>query len=164
MPVVGFPDYAVSDQGRVMRTRPNLKGRFSGKILSPRMTQKGYRMVSLFTGGVGHQLKISRLVLTAFVGSPPDDYVCNHKNGNKADDRLENLEWTTYKENTRHAREVLGKTMGGRYNAKLTADQVQAIRDAWASGGISQSELARMYGISSSNVSRIVTGDEWKEV
>lgn len=51
---------------------------------------------------------IHRLVATAFIPNPENKRDVNHKNGNTKDNRLENLEWTTHRENTIHGRDVLG--------------------------------------------------------
>ena len=51
---------------------------------------------------------IHRLVATAFIPNPENKRDVNHKNGNKKDNRVENLEWTTHRENTIHGRDVLG--------------------------------------------------------
>ena len=51
---------------------------------------------------------IHRLVAKAFLPNPENKRDVNHKNGNTKDNRLENLEWTTHRENTIHGRDVLG--------------------------------------------------------
>lgn len=51
---------------------------------------------------------VHRLVAQAFIPNPENKRDVNHINGNKKDNRLENLEWTTHRENTIHGRDVLG--------------------------------------------------------
>lgn len=67
----------------------------------------GYHKVALSTPDGPQKHMVHRLVLRAFTGvSGPQ---CNHKNGVRNDNRLENLEWMTCSENIRHAFRVLGK-------------------------------------------------------
>lgn len=51
---------------------------------------------------------VHRLVAKAFILNPENKRDVNHINGNKKDNRTENLEWTTHQENTIHGRDVLG--------------------------------------------------------
>lgn len=75
-----------------------------GKPLVGRVDRCGYRNVLLSENGVSTQYLAHRLVLAAF--NPIDNmdkYDVNHKNGNKLDNRIENLEWCTRSENIRHS-------------------------------------------------------------
>ena len=92
--VSGFQNYDVSTMGRVLRR---------GKFLSGCAGTGGYATVTLRSRGRRKTAYLHRLVLEAFVGKCPDGHECNHKNGDKLDNRLENLEWVTPKENTNHA-------------------------------------------------------------
>lgn len=74
----------------------------------------GYVSVSLGRAG-GHEY-LHRLVAKKFVPNPDNKPCVNHKNGNKLDNRTENLEWVTYSENHKHAYRELGRTTPlGRY-------------------------------------------------
>lgn len=92
--IKSFPRYEVSDQGRVRNIE-------TGYILKPNMNQR-YLYVDLYRNGVAHSKHIHRLVAETFLGYQ-EGKIVNHKNGNKHDNRVENLEWCTSKENTRHA-------------------------------------------------------------
>lgn len=63
----------------------------------------GYKIVRLNKNGKGMTFKISRIVAQLFVANPLDKPYVNHKNGIKDDDRWDNLEWCTPKENVNHA-------------------------------------------------------------
>lgn len=65
--------------------------------------KKGYANVNLYKNGKMSTQRVHRLVARAFIENPNNYSVVNHKNGIKLDNRVENLEWTTKKENTRHA-------------------------------------------------------------
>lgn len=90
------PGYRVSSYGRV-------KNAHSGKILSPGRHRQGYSLVWLSGSDGVHGKTIHRLVAEAFIPNPDSKPQVNHINGDKADNRVENLEWTTGSENTLHA-------------------------------------------------------------
>ena len=110
-PVVGFEGlYQVSNLGRIMsfhKTR--------GRILKPYQGgyRKGYLVITLVRDGMKKKELVHTLVLEAFVCKRPIGYQCNHINSNKQDNRLENLEWVTPKENSEHVIKNLGKRRDG---------------------------------------------------
>lgn len=75
-----------------------------------------YNYVDLHKDWAREKFSIWRLVLLAFVW--PSDLQCNHKNWNKLDNRLENLEYCTPKENIKHAWNILGNKKPWVYNQK----------------------------------------------
>ncbi len=100
---VRFDDlYELSNLGRV---KSHAFGR--ERILKVASTGTGYMGVSLHTNGTNHL--IHRLIAKAFIPNPENKPCVNHKNGNKSDNRVENLEWMTYSENEKHSYRVLGK-------------------------------------------------------
>lgn len=153
-PVVGYEEhYAVSNTGRVKRTSYG-KRTNPGRLRKITTARSGYQWLRLNVDGQESKaLFVHRLVLEAFIGPRPDLDV-NHKNGNKSDNRLENLEYCTRAENIRHAiREI--RTM--KYDhvsgqngvvSKLTDIQARMIRDLHATGKYSQVTLAAAFGVS----------------
>ena len=104
----------------------------TGRVLRGGRTSKGYLSVCLYDGSSPKRPKsfmIHRLIAEAFLGDG-DGRQVNHKNGDKTDNRLENLEWVTLQENIDHSRQVLGKTQHGETNSrcKIPADVVVQIR------------------------------------
>jgi hypothetical protein len=73
------------------------------KIKEPSRKEKGYRTTQLYKEGKVQNVYVHRLVAEAFVANPDGKETVNHINGNKDDNRAENLEWNTYTENNNHA-------------------------------------------------------------
>lgn len=90
--------YYVSDLGNVMSVGGKKKGK---TIMKPRIQNSGYNIVKLFVDGHHITCLVHRLVALAFIGECQGMDV-NHKNGNKTDNRVSNLEWCTRKENMEH--------------------------------------------------------------
>lgn len=157
--------YEVSTLGRVRRSCPG-RGTFAGKILQTVRYGKGYRAVTLHIRPRRYKQYVHILVLAAFVGPRPAGFDINHKNGNKADNRLENLEYVTKSENSRHAwRSGLNWHKGERsHYSKLREDQVKEIRAKYATGRYSYGALAALFGVTHGAIGLIVTRQHWKHV
>lgn len=99
--------------------RASSLGRVAGPrgLLKPSELNSGYLGVKV----VGKGTTVHSVVLRAFVGPKPSPkHTGNHKNGDKQDNRPDNLEWMTQAENNRHAVEVLGKPCGRPAKARST--------------------------------------------
>lgn len=84
---------------------------YGGKILSPKLSKEGYTYVNLYINNKGFMRAVHRLVCAAFTGKMEDKLDVNHINGCRSDNRAENLEWLTRRENLMHAEKVLGRKM-----------------------------------------------------
>lgn len=77
-----------------------------GKILTLCKRKSGYFKVTLQTDNHRKDLPIHRLVAEAFIPNPNNLNTVNHKDGNKANNTVENLEWLSYSDNTKHAHQT----------------------------------------------------------
>lgn len=113
-----YPRYEISSKGNIRQTH--------GRILRPYKNSRGYLMISLVSDeGIRKSFKLHRLVAINFIGVQPiDREEVNHINGNKSDNRIENLEWVSRRENVGHR--LKSKTQGahqiksGRWHARAT--------------------------------------------
>lgn len=75
-----------------------------GKICKQKDTWDGYKEVTLYKNGKAKNIRTHRIVAFAFLGKPLDDRMeVNHKDGDKKNNSVSNLEWVTSSENQRHA-------------------------------------------------------------
>lgn len=105
MPIIGYEDfYLVSNMGKIksMSRQVRIEGSdfrtTTERILNAEINH-GYERVVLFKGGQKRHFRVSRLVCEAFHGSCPEGMECLHINGDKSDNRAENLKWGTHLEN-----------------------------------------------------------------
>lgn len=129
--VVGFEGlYQVSSSGRVKSlSKPTYNGKgwylSKEKILKPNILAKGYLQVDLKKNFQRNLLQVHRIVAMTFIPNPNGYPQINHINGNKQDNRVENLEWCNNSHNQLHAwRTGLQKkhnTWGGKRKGRRVA-------------------------------------------
>ena len=81
----------------------NIYSRYSQKMLRPRINSKGYLTVSLHENCKQKSYLVHRLVAEAFIPNIDHKLTVNHRNGNKFDNSVKNLEWATHLENNHRA-------------------------------------------------------------
>jgi DNA-binding transcriptional regulator YiaG len=181
-PVKDFPEYEVSNLGRV-RSKARYTNRLTNtgtvqrlpvheKLLKPvAVRRKGwadrleYMRVTLCSlDGRRRPVAVHILVLESFVGPRPSGLEGCHNDGNPANNRLYNLRWDTHKSNQEdmkdHGRTGVGPRRRGpeHHMARFSLDQIEEIRRLYATGEYSQDRLAEMFGCNQGSVSSWVRG------
>ena len=157
--VVGFEDkYMISDLGRVFSL-------FRRRYLLTPLSHQGYPHVMLYAiPRKGKWKLVAFLVAAAFIGPRPQGFTINHKNGVKTDSRPVNLEYVTRSGNQRHAYATGLMSKSSRSPASLTPDKVIELRNRVRSGPRNcqtYRQLASEFGVSMSQVQRILSGSAW---
>jgi hypothetical protein len=158
-------NYAVSNTGVVKRIVGG-QGTFSGRILRPKKSKKAkfwYFRVALTRNNVSVDYNVHALVCAAFHGpAPTEKHQVAHGDGNPFNNNEANLRWATCAENQAD-KSIHGTLVQGMacHNSKLTEKDVACIR-RWAKAWISQSELARAFGVYQGHISAIVRGRKRK--
>jgi hypothetical protein len=161
-PVVGFEGrYEVSSLGRVKALSRTIHykdgriGKLNERLIRGSIMSNGYIAVS-FDSKV--KKTIHQVVAEAFLGKTEYKMTVNHKDGNKLNNKLENLEWNTYKQNNDHARTTgLNKQHGVNCNLAKHSDQfIDAVRNVYAKYNPSYAELGKMFGLTGCHARQIV--------
>lgn len=164
-PIPGYASrYQVSNQGRVRSLLFRGRVRVKAYVLKPSVNY-GYHRVSLYDdNGQPRIWAIHRLVLLAFRGQPAPGQEASHLNGVRDDNRLDNLEWATHRENQATMVEHGNQARGERVTrARLTAGDVRHIRALNESGG-EYADIARDLGLHVSHVSKVCRREIWRHV
>ena len=170
--------YQISDKGRIksLERRVNDNGGMfllKSKILKPVMNDQGYLRIGLRKDGKRKHKRVSRLVAEAFIPNPENKPQINHKNGDRTDNNVSNLEWVSVSDNIKHSyrvlkrkRSMLGKIGINNPNSKPVA---QIMNGKIIATFPAAKEAERITGISQGNISRCANkkiktagGFQWK--
>jgi hypothetical protein len=141
-PVKGYEDrYKVSNTGVVF-------SEISKKFLTPKIDRYGYKVVSLCRDGKAKHTTVHRLVAIAFIPNPYGLPTVNHKDENKLNNLVTNLEWATVKENvnygTRNGRMANSKKKNpiAQYDTEMNLIRIHSgIKDAMRNTGINRNSI-----------------------
>lgn len=159
-PIVDWPEYEVSNLGRVKRVRAAC-GATTGSLLNPWRSRGGYLMVGLSRGSKVKTMLVHRLVAMTLIGDPSGQDVC-HNNGIRTDNRVENLRIDSRKGNMsdiyRHDTHIRGERCG---TNKYSEGLMRKIKAEIASGGVVR-QIAAKYGIPATTLYGVAQGRTWR--
>jgi len=140
--------YYVSNQGDVFSMQK--KGNLKKLSLVKRV---GYPKVAIQYKGHRKDVNVHRLVAELFIPNPLNKRTVNHKDGIKSNNDVSNLEWATDSENQKHSYKELGHKGNGLKT--FTYDEFVSVLQLLKEG-ISQAQVARIYGITRTSINYIV--------
>lgn len=139
-------------------------------ILKPSIKERGYLQVCLSVDSKRVYTGIHRLVALAFIPNPENKPTVNHKDGNKGDNSVENLEWATHKEQTNHADKLGLRKISGEDSkvSKLKDEDVLYIRKNYVSDLKRQTsngkELCAKFGIAKTTLYRVLRKTSYSHI
>ena len=169
--ITGFPNYEINEKGVIRNIRLR-------RTLKMWVSKQGYYVSGLTLKGKYHTVKIHRLLALHFLPEPSDKLkaecaikapfvVCvNHKDGDKLNNSLSNLEWCTQEFNARHAWDTgltLPRTgvLNGR--SKLSEELVHKLCKFYENGGMPK-EAETLFTVSRQQATKIRAGYAWKHI
>jgi len=134
--------------------------------LTPVPTNIGYMKIGLSKDGEQSYPSIHRLVAEAFIPNPENKRTVNHKDGDKKNNHVLNLEWATYSENIQHSVKhgLQGHSRGERSATKLTKNDVIDIRELAKTGKYTHKEIGQRFGISRRYAGEIINKRKWAHI
>ena len=159
--IQGYENYEIDELGQVWslpkKTRKGIR-----MIKALKHPKTGYMYVDLCANGKVKKFTIHRLVALNLIPNPENKDQVNHINGNKTDNRVENLEWTTRSENQKHSILKGLRTAKGVKNSqsKLSEKDVLLIRSSKEKGSV----LAKKLKVSHSTICDIQKNRSWTHI
>lgn len=102
--IKGYEEYQCDTEGVVYGKK--------GAPLKPNVNSRGYKYVVFCVNGQCKTMMVHRIIACTFIPNPRNVNVINHKDRVKTNNKVGNLEWCTFSENTAHARDILGYFVG----------------------------------------------------
>ncbi len=162
--------YVISKLGNIKTKTTNSKtsGRKpTGKILKQKISNSGYLTIPLRKEKKQKNYLVHRLLCIQFLENPENKKCVNHKDSNRTNNNLENLEWCTHSENNSHAHKFGGQKIyvGEKHSQNvLTEKKVLSIREKYNTTKISMNKLAEENNCSKSAIQAILERKTWKHI
>lgn len=172
-PMLNYEDlYEVSNLGRIKSvTRNNIDSigrnvQRRSQIIKSIPKKIGYCFINVYRDGKRYKYNTHKIVALTWIPNPENKYTINHINGVKHDNRVENLEWCTVKENVHHAIATgLSKRKGtDNTNACLDEKQVVEIRSSYIKKKGNIKKLSEKYKVSTSIISDVVNNRTYNNI
>lgn len=156
--------YQVSNFGRVKSLHW-----FGGRLINPLTNKKGYLSVILSKDGTTKHFKVHKLVAQAFLPNPDNKPIVHHRDGNRSNNCVENLEWVTHRENQQYSIQMGTKKfpLGLKFNnAKLSEDDVRYIRANFIpyDQEFGNSAFAKKFNVSKSAIYDVIHYKTYRDV
>ncbi|MFP7224882.1 NUMOD4 domain-containing protein [Priestia filamentosa] len=173
-PVKGYEGmYEVSNKGNVKSVpreyinKVGARRTVKGQMLRFFKTKEGYVRISLGINQKQKNYLVHRLVAETFLDNPDGKNEVNHKDANKENNAVDNLEWCTRVDNIRHsfANNLVFRDKGTeRYNSKLDENKVREMRRLFETGNYRISEVARMFSVNRKTADNAIKKVTWQHV
>lgn len=167
--------YEVSNLGQVrtiyqeLKRSDGVKYTIKPKILKQRLNKDGYLSVTVGSPNKRTAIKVHRIVATAFIPNPLNKNEVNHIDFNRANNRVDNLEWVTHQENVKHSvknnYDVIRLSRTGIKNgrSKLTDKDIIEIRKLY-DNGMTRMEIAKKFNRGWTTIDHIIKKETWKHI
>ena len=174
-PIADWPNYEISDTGRVRRAKARRRSAAPGvgDLLRPFAREDAYLTINLTRDAIGgrHEQKrcdVHRLVVAAFLGPIPAGMEVNHKDLNKHNPRLDNLEVVTRSANLKHAYRhgrIPHLKRAGHQNSNTRLTSADVIQIRWrAAFGEKLKHIRAQFGLGHAGISHIVHRRTWRHL
>ena len=149
----GYSDYAISNFGRIKNIRKN-------KIRKSTKGNNGYMYVTLYLNKKTHSKTVHRLVAIHFLKNKREQV--NHKDGNKTNNKIENLEWVTRSENQLHCFKIGLNNHRNERNTKAKLSFKDAIKIRKLNKKMNQKDIGKIFGVLQPAISAVINNRTWK--
>jgi len=158
--------YAATEDGRIW-SYPKGNRNTKGCFLKPGTDNHGYIIAGLHKGKKRKTCKVHQLVALTYLGEKPEGCQVCHNNGIRTDNRVENLRYDTLSNNMQDKKKhgTIPDFKGENHpQAKLTDNEVRAIRIMYVTGEYSQRKLANLFDVSQCMIVKIISREVWKHI
>ena len=152
-------EYLISDSGSVYSIK-------NDKYIKPHKNHRGYLRVGIYINGKAYKVSIHTMVIKTFGPQQKENQQVDHKDGNKENNDIENLEWVTPSENIRRAFKLGLKTAfkGESHAVSVYTDKFIDEMCKAISNGMSISDASKKFNFQSSYIYSIISGKNWAHI